>query len=73
MIFNYKHAHNLVATWRKEALKAAPGILSMPPPPPADAALPAPPCDQFRLVCSAYMVSVCMLEPHEHFKLTGGG
>jgi hypothetical protein len=26
MIFNYKHAPNLVATWRKEALRAAPGI-----------------------------------------------
>ena len=25
MIFNYKHAPNLVATWRKEALRAAPG------------------------------------------------
>jgi hypothetical protein len=24
MIFNYKHAHNLVLTWRQEALKAAP-------------------------------------------------
>jgi hypothetical protein len=73
MIFNYKHAPNLVATWRKEALKAAPGIISMPPPPPADAALSVSPYDQFRLVCSAYTISACVLEPHEHFNLTGVG